>query len=150
MKESKREFNECLETLKHFLPASQLFALKHIYKTEESTYSVETAKRIAGIIKSMPASYETEEIPTSEKIVHLHYFYGGSDWYIVEKDKGNDTDDLEAGLEVGGQYQAFGYVILNGDLINSEWGYIPIKELIDTDIVELDFHFTPVRFGDLM
>lgn len=148
MKQSKKEFNECLETLKHFMSASQMFALKHIYKTEESIYAVETAKRLTTIIESMPVNYETEEIPESEKIVYLHYFYGGSDWYIIEKDKVND-EDLEAELEVGGQYQAFGYAILNGDLRFAEWGSISINELIEMDIVELDFHFEPIHFSDL-
>ena len=145
MKQSIKEFNECLESLKHFLPASQQFALKHIYKTEESIYAVEIVKRLTTIIESMPVSYETEEIPESEQIVYLHYFYGGSDWYIIEKDKDNNEDDLD----VDGQLQAFGYVILNGDLRGSEWGYISIKELIDMDIVELDFHFEPIHFSAL-
>jgi hypothetical protein len=53
---------------------------------------------------------------------HLHYLYGDSDWYIIEKDKGNPEDDIAAGLSVGGQYQAFGYAILGNDTDNTEWG----------------------------
>lgn len=38
----------------------------------------------------IPRLYETESIPLSEKYVHLHFFIGGCDWYIVEY----DGDDL--------------------------------------------------------
>ena len=95
----------------------------------------------------MPSSYETEEIDEPDKVVWLHYFYGYCDWYIVEKDKGNEVDDKEAGLEVGGQYQAFGYANL-GDVENAEWGYISIVDLLASD-VELDFNFIPKPFKEL-
>ena len=55
----------------------------------------------------------------------LHYFLGGSDWYIAEWDK----KDL-----------FFGYAILNGDLENSEWGYIDRKELLSIPLINLDLH----------
>jgi hypothetical protein len=62
----------------------------------------------------IPRLYETEATPLSEKLIHLHFFIGGCDWYIVEY----DGDNL-----------FFGYAILNGDLINAEWGYISFDEL---------------------
>ena len=30
----------------------------------------------------MPRLYETEGIPLEDKIIHQHYFIGGSDWYM--------------------------------------------------------------------
>jgi len=104
----------------------------------------EVIERLNWIVNNMPQTYETEDIPTAEKIVWLHYFYGGSDWFIVEKDMG-DKDDKEPGL----QYQAFGYTILNGDTEMAEWGYISIEELKTKKMMELDFYFTPVKFADL-
>ncbi|MCX5871088.1 MAG: DUF2958 domain-containing protein [Deltaproteobacteria bacterium] len=73
----------------------------------------------------IPRLYETESIPLSEKDVHLHFFIGGCDWYIVEY----DGEDL-----------FFGYTILNGDLINAEWGYISFRELksVRVSFVEID------------
>ena len=65
-------------------------------------------------LNSIPKLYETESIPLSEKPIHLHFFIGGCDWYIAEYD-GNDL--------------FFGYAILNGDLVNAEWGYISFQEL---------------------
>lgn len=73
----------------------------------------------------IPRLYDTESIPLSEKAVHLHFFIGGCDWYIVEY----DGEDL-----------FFGYAILNGDIQNAEWGYVSFRELksIKVGFVEID------------
>jgi len=76
----------------------------------------------------MPRPYATDGTPTDDKIVHLHYFSGGSDWYIVERDSSDE------------QLQAFGLACLQGEY--PEWGYISIQELIENG-VELDLYFTP-------
>lgn len=65
-------------------------------------------------LDKIPRLHETEDIPLDETMIHLHFFFGGSDWYIAEYD-GKDT--------------FFGYAILNGDVFNSEWGYISFNEL---------------------
>jgi hypothetical protein len=69
----------------------------------------------------IPRLYETENIPLKDKIIHMHFFIGGSDWYIAEYDE----NDL-----------FWGYAILNGDTENAEWGYIYIsfKELIELNV----------------
>ena len=59
-------------------------------------------------LNKIPKLYETEEIPLDKKLIYLHFFIGGSDWYIAEF----DGDDI-----------FFGYVILNGDMECAEWGY---------------------------
>ena len=46
--------------------------------------------------------------------IHLHFFISDCDWYIAEY----DGDDL-----------FWGFAILNGDLLNAEWGYISFAEL---------------------
>ena len=145
---AEKEFNDNLRKIQHFISGNQVKVLQDIFKGEESKFVFDIARILSGIIQNMPASYETESIDTPDKIVYLHYFHGGSDWYIIEKDKGNPEDDAEAGLIVGGQYQAFGYVILNGDTQNSEWGNVNIQELIEND-VEIDFHFEPIKFSEL-
>jgi hypothetical protein len=63
----------------------------------------------------IPKLYETENIPLKDKIIHLHFFIGGCDWYIAEY---SPEEDL-----------FWGYAILNGDTDNAEWGYISFKEL---------------------
>ncbi len=137
----EKEFRDNLKKLQHFISAEQMQALEDI--GEETDYALNVVKTLSGIIDMMPASFETEGTDTPDKIVHLHYFRGDSDFYITEKDKGSPDDDVK-----GTQSQAFGYAILNGDRINSEWGYINITELIENN-VELDFHWTPIKFREL-
>ena len=48
------------------------------------------------------------------KLIYLHFFIGGCDWYISEYD---------------GKDLFWGYIILNGDHENAEWGYISFREL---------------------
>lgn len=84
-------------------------------------------------LKRIPKLYGTEHIPLRDKIIHAHFFIAGCDWYIAEYD---------------GQDLFFGFVILNGDLINSEWGYISFSEMKSirvTGFLEVDFdlYFEP-------
>ena len=75
----------------------------------------------------IPRLYETENIPLKDKLIHLHFFIGGCDWYIAEY----DGDDL-----------FWGYAILNDDHECAEWGYISFGELKDIIIkgwLEIDF-----------
>jgi len=65
-------------------------------------------------LSKIPGLYETEDVPLKDKIIWLHFFIGGSDWYIGEY----DGDDL-----------FFGFVILNNDDQMAEWGYISFSEL---------------------
>lgn len=64
--------------------------------------------------------------------VWLHYFSGGSDWYITEMDRPGIEDQ-----------QFYGYAVLNNDWLMAEWGYMSIEELTTTRGVELDFHWKP-------
>jgi hypothetical protein len=65
-------------------------------------------------LDAVPRLYETENIPLKNKLIHLHFFIGGCDWYVAEFD-GEDT--------------FFGYSILNLDYPNAEWGYFSLAEL---------------------
>ncbi len=80
-----------------------------------------SAKRLAQI----PKLYETEGIDLKEKLVYLHFFIGGCDWYVTEF----DGEDL-----------FFGYAILNQDYQNAEWGYFSFSELkaIQVGPIEID------------
>jgi hypothetical protein len=69
-----------------------------------------TSKKLSII----PRLYETESIPLNDKLIHLHFFIGGCDWFIAEY----DGEDL-----------FWGYAILNNDLEMAEWGYISFEEL---------------------
>jgi hypothetical protein len=65
-------------------------------------------------LSKIPRLYETEHIPLQDKLIHLHFFIGGCDWYIAEF----DGEDL-----------FWGFAILNDDFQNAEWGYISFSEL---------------------
>ena len=84
-------------------------------------WNVPTSEKLATI----PRLYATENVPLKDKIIHMHFFIGGCDWYIAEF----DGEDL-----------FFGYAILNGDTQNAEWGYISFSELkeINNRGIEID------------
>lgn len=65
-------------------------------------------------LSRIPKLYETEALPLKDKIIHLHFFLGGCDWYVAEY----DGEDL-----------FWGYAILNADFENAEWGYMSLEEM---------------------
>jgi hypothetical protein len=77
-------------------------------------------------LQAMPKAAKSGTI--DRQIVYAHYFYGSSDWFIVERD---------------GEHYLYGYVILNGDSVMSEIGGIGLRELTEHGGIELDFYWTP-------
>ena len=73
-------------------------------------WNIPSKKRIA----ELPALYGTEHIPFKEKLIYLHFFFGGCDWYIAEFD---------------GKDLFWGFAILNNDYQMAEWGCISFSEL---------------------
>jgi len=65
-------------------------------------------------LKKIPRLYGTESIPLKEKLIYLHFFIMNTDFYICEYDREDNF---------------WGFVILNGDLMMAEWGYINYEEL---------------------
>ena len=65
-------------------------------------------------LSQIPKLYETEHTPLQEKLVYLHFFVAGCDWWVCEYD-GSDT--------------FWGYIILNKNLAFAEWGYFNFTEL---------------------
>lgn len=118
--------------LKGFLSRSQTLAIARCMAGEEGDWFEEKMTALAELIAAMPKTYE-QDGKGEEAIVSLHYFKGGCDWYILEKDKEPE------------QHQAFGYANLG---YGAELGYISIVELAEND-VELDLHFTPCTVGQL-
>ena len=58
-------------------------------------------------LEKIPRLYETEDTRLQDKLIHLHFFIGGCDWYIGEY----DGEDL-----------FWGFAILNEDYEMAEWG----------------------------
>jgi hypothetical protein len=128
--EGKEKITPISAEAKVFIPSGQYGIIKTNEEFEDARI------RINEQVATCPKTYETEDIKTRDKIAQLHYFRGESDWYIIEKDSEID------------QLQAFGYVILNGDDQNAEFGYINIEDV--KRYAELDLYWTPVKMGTLM
>lgn len=85
-------------------------------------------------LNQIPKLYETEKIPIRDKLIYLHFFMGGCDWYIAEY----DGDDL-----------FFGYAILNSDYENAEWGYVSYSDLKSIGSVEFDEYWTVKKASEI-
>ena len=59
-------------------------------------------------------------IPNQDKLIYLHFFVGGSNWYIAEL----DGDDTFGGLGD-----------LKGDIECTEWGYFSFADLLGIPVV---------------
>ena len=121
--------------LNQFIGKSQIAVLEEAIKGEEGLHFSQMLLTLYNNILSIPKPYETED-QGDAATVRLHYFKGGSDWYIIER----DID--------GEQIQCFGFACLNGDKQNAEFGYINIAELIKYG-VELDLYYKPQTVEDI-
>lgn len=126
-----------LEKIQDFMCTAQLLAIASGLRGEEKSFFQEKVKEITETINTMPKTYEQDGKGDQAK-AYLHYFKGGCDWYITEKDMGDGSGDTS-------QYQAFGLADLGW---GSELGYISIVELIRNG-VELDFHYTPQTIAEI-
>lgn len=86
-------------------------------------------------LAKIPAFYSSEEVPLKEKMIHMHFFIGGCDWYAAEYD--HESQCL------------FGFAILNEDYEMAEWGYFSLQELCDLKVklieVDRDLHWQPKK-----
>ncbi|MBI5614237.1 DUF2958 domain-containing protein [Candidatus Gottesmanbacteria bacterium] len=84
-------------------------------------------------LDKLPRFYSTEGVPFKEKLIVMHFFMGGSDWFAAEYDPGEKT--------------FFGFVILNADYEMAEWGYFSLQELSELKVsfleVDRDLYWTP-------
>lgn len=121
----------------HFMPASQSFSFLEALEGEEAEFFIDNLWELAKTIRGMPVTYNTEDVETADKALHLHYFGGVVDAWIIERDVG-DTPDQNG---EGPQLQAFGKITLfGGGWDEAEWGYISISDLIEAG-VELGFYW---------
>ena len=90
-------------------------------------------------LSKIPGLYSSEHIPLKEKVIYMHFFIGGCDWYAAEYDP---QDKL-----------FFGFAILNDDLEMAEWGYFSLRELSDIKVkfleIDRDLYFTPSKAIDI-
>ena len=123
-----------LEAIKGFMSEAQYSILSQNIGGEEYEFN-DVVNDLYETITTMPKTGEQGD-KGDDAVAYLHYFKGGSDWYIIEKDMYDE------------QLQAFGYAILNGDREMAELGYINIEELTRLG-VELDFYYTKQTLGEI-
>lgn len=90
-------------------------------------------------LSKIPAFYSAEEVPLKEKVIYMHFFIGGCDWYASEY---NPEERI-----------FFGFAILNNDLEMAEWGYFSLDELSDIKAgyveIDRDLYFVPTKAIDI-
>lgn len=115
-----------LAILREFLSAAQTLALTELAMGVERAFYLDKIDEMVNVVQTMPVTYQQDNLG-DEAIVHLHYFRGGADWFITEK-------DIDGGID-----QAFGFAELGFG--HGELGYISIRELAAAG-AELDLHWT--------
>jgi len=124
---------ENVKVVRQFVSPAQLAAMAEGVRREERDHFLDKFEEIANTINTMAKTYE-QDGKGDDAIVYLHYFIGGSDWYITEKDMEDE------------QYQAFGLADLYGD--GGELGYISIIDVLAVG-AELDLYWTPKTLGEV-
>jgi hypothetical protein len=123
-------YEQALKVVQPFMSRRQYRSMLLLAFGEEGPFFIQKVQEMAQTISTMPKTYQTQE-KGLKPMVYLHYFIGGADWFIYEKD-----------MEGAGTLQAFGLADLFQD--GGELGYISIDELVSTGIgAELDLHWTP-------
>jgi hypothetical protein len=121
-----------------YMPSHQQRIVKEGLSDRNAETRSEYEFIIAGVedmLQKLPT--KPQKIDLMNQTVFAHYFYAGSDWYILEAALKQDST-------------VFGYVVLNQDVMNSESGYISLDEIKGTGKIELDFYFTPQTLGVLL
>ena len=123
---------DTFKPLRGFISRSQALIVGEAMAGEEGEWFAAKMAEIAEIIRAMPKTYG-QDGKGDQAVAHLHYFTGGCNWYITEKDQESE------------QLQAFGLADLGH---GGEIGYISLVELLEND-VELDFHFRPKTLAEI-
>jgi hypothetical protein len=132
MESTKLDAIKALATLRGFIGKSQLSAVGDCCRGEEKQFFFDKMVELAGIVESMPKTYEQEGLG-DQAVAHLHYFTSGCDWYITEKDMERE------------QHQAYGSANIG---YGAERGYISIVDLLQVG-AELDLYFKPKTLAEL-
>lgn len=120
--------------LGNFIGRTQASVLGDLLRGEERLGIAEQILSVWETIKAMPVSYETDGKETKAVTVQLHYFLGGMDVWVTEKDFG----EAREWTPVTPQLQAFGLIDLNGE---PSLGYVSLQEVVEAGM-ELDLNWT--------
>ncbi len=130
---SIEETGRAVDAVRQFVPTHQLNLIGTLCRSEEGDFFRGKLVEYAERVTLMPKAYEQDGLG-EDAVAHLHYFSGGCDWWITEKDMGDE------------QAQAFGLADLG---YGGELGYISLVELCASKAVEIDLHWTPATLGEI-
>ena len=114
-----------LDVFRQFVGPAQRAALYDAIGGEEGKFFGEKIAEVMHFVETMPKTYEQESMGGAA-LVYLHYFRGGQDWFITERDQEHE------------QLQAFGLADIFGD--GGELGYISIAAVLAAG-AELDLYW---------
>jgi len=132
-KATEAEGRAALRQIADYMPRGQRKAIEAGMAGEEAQFFYDKMVEMARNIEAMPKTYDTDG-QGGKALARLHYFRGGADWYITERDRERE------------QVQAFGLADLGGGYPES--GYISIVELVQNG-VELDLHWEPKTLDEI-
>ncbi len=121
-----------LKDLAPFMGKGQMAVMRHGLNGEEAPFFESKLLELWLLTATMPSSYETDG-EGRKAVVQLHYFIGGCDWYITEKDRYPE------------QNQAFGLADLG---YGGELGYISLPEVTAAG-AELDWYWAPKALDEI-
>lgn len=124
-----------IPAIRNFVSPQQLNVMGSGCRGEEREYFKAAILDLARTLETMPQTYE-QDGKGDQAIAYLHYFKGGMDWFITERDSDPDGE---------GQVQTFGLADIGQ---GAELGYISISELLANN-VDLDLHFAPVTLAEI-
>ena len=125
--------------LRQFINQRQLEVIGNLCRGEEGEWFKSKLVSLANTIEAMPETY-AQDGKGAQAHIYLHYFIGGCDWYITEKDV--SADDGEGLI---GQFQAFGVANLG---YGPELGYISLPEILAAG-AELDLHWKIITIAEV-
>lgn len=118
--------------LSRIMPVTQRRVLADQLRGEERDGIADIILRAQDAYDKMPVTYRQDGLGM-DAVVHLHYFKGGGDWWITERDS--------EWPESGEYDQAFGFCAPFGK-DEGELGYVSLIEAAEAG-VELDLYWTP-------
>jgi hypothetical protein len=136
MNQTAVTLHSAFETARPFLSRAQFATLQALCNGSEGPYFDGRIRALACQLLAMPKTGE-QDGEGVDPVVYLHYFLGGMDWYIVEKD------------EIGGVEQTHGFVVQRCDHHGGDLGYVSIAEIVACG-VELDLHFEPCPLSQIL
>lgn len=134
-REKSLSFSESLKIFEKITSDFQFLYISTLTPSEEKDFYNKKIEEYAHRFQAMPETYGQDGLG-KKAIVHLHYFFQNSHFYLTEKDMEEE------------QYQAFGLAILNSDIEFAEIGYISLVEVIECG-AELDLHWEPITIEEV-